>query len=244
MLENNLLQYATTIWADQLKPITFLSKRDDNGESLVTNDKKLFWFDSISKELYRGGECPASTDGLDVSETAIEFIEFKSGFKQRLTKKTFTASRATCPHIAGREHICDDYWDLFWKNQGHERKILIDSLRLKAIESYITLDKKVIASLCPMPNPKKIKVKLTIVIDEDEVDSIEDTLAGLANKAPEPHNCFAEIKAALGRLVNQKDATGQGYFYDEIAVISAVDFNNGLRLQATGALREDSCRIL
>ncbi len=222
MIDRDLCNYSKNNWQHFICTIAEISKNSNNG-SIVKSEKKIYNFDKITKNLYSNGNCPASADGLDITNKIFELIEFKSGFKKRISKKNFDYEKAKCEHLGD---LCRHYWDLFYKNQENETKQLIASIKFKAIESYIVLEKKIFPCCNMLKDNNKAKVKLTIVIDEDELDNMEDTLAELSGQSAEPNNCYGQIKQALKRMQNQTDALGNDYFYDNINVLSAEDFYN------------------
>lgn len=71
---------------------------------------------------------------------------------------------------------------------------------------------------------KPNNIILSIVIDEDGVDGIEDILADVAECQPDTNNCLISIKKALKRLIKQKDTNNNDYFYDQINVYSAIEY--------------------
>ncbi len=99
---------------------------------------------------------------------------------------------------------------------------LLDSIKFKAIESYLTLEKKLLPLCMDFPNDKRVRVIFCEVID-DYVDSMEDTLAELARK-PSASNTLTIIKAALSRFINLKTSDNKDYFYDEIKVCSPYEY--------------------
>lgn len=166
---------------------------------------------------------PTSTYGLNFSRGTIELIEFKSGFKQRITEYNFNPEEGKCTH---KGQVCKDYWDLFFKNQELKISQLISSIRFKAIESYITLEKMVFPLCQDVVTP--ISLKLLVVID-----SIEDTYAELAGNSDTEntvakHNSLTAIRSALRRLKNLHDANNNDYLYDCIEVLSVQDYLNKL----------------
>ena len=189
---------------------------------------KLYNFDSVCKSIFESNTMPTSTDGLNFSRRTIELIEFKSGFKQRITKYNFNPEEGKCTH---KGQVCKDYWDLFFKNQELKISQLISSIRFKAIESYITLEKMVFPLCQDVVTP--IPLKLVVVIDEEEIDSIEATYAELAGNTDTEntvakHNSLTAIRSALRRLKNLHDANNNDYFYDCIEVLSVQDYLNKL----------------
>lgn len=225
MITKDVQAYAISNWGNYLSPITELSKSGE-GVSLVQSSVKLYNFDDICKSIFKREEMPTSADGLNFNGKAMELVEYKSGFKQRITKYNFDKEKGRCP-APEVNRVCTDYWKLFFKNQETNIRVLISSIRNKAVESYITLEKKVFP-LC-QDTDKPMQLKLIIVIDEDEIDSIEDTYSELARNTIAISNHFSAIKKALHRLVKQYDADGNAYFYDCIEVLSVQDYLNKLK---------------
>lgn len=227
MITKDVKAYAVSNWGEFLSPITELSK-SGKGVSLVQSPIQLYNFDDICKSLFVQGKAPTSADGLELSGRTVELVEFKSGFKQRITKHNFNPEqgRCTAPNV---NRVCEDYWKLFFKNQKTNISVLISSIRHKAVESYVTLEKQVFPHCQDVGTP--IPLKLVVVIDEDEIDSIEDTYSGLAGNTDTEDNHFSAIRSALRRLVNQHDADGNAYFYDCIEVLSVQDYLNRLNLK-------------
>ncbi|MEG0597572.1 MAG: hypothetical protein RR502_05945 [Oscillospiraceae bacterium] len=233
MITKDVLTKAKSEWAHHLNSVTKLSENKTNHKPLIVCDFEMYNFDTLTKQLYNNNY-PTSTDALFITDTTLEFIEFKSGFKQRLTKESFKEDEGKCDivynELKGKIYICEDFWEIFWRNQKHERQILIDSIRSKSIESYITLEKKILGDCSSFKFPKKIKVKLTVVIDETEIDNMENILGDLSGNETSEKNCFSQIRSALARVRLQKDCADSDYFYDEITIISATDFSNRMKL--------------
>lgn len=229
MITKDLQAYADRNWTKHKATITDISKFSDRRGSLVVSETLLYSFDNICLSMFPIGQAPTSTDGLAITQRAIQLIEFKSGFKQKITKRNFDAKKAVCESA---NRICEDYWNLFFKNQKRKKKELITSIRLKAIESYITLEKHVFPCCAEIELHKDIKIELMVVIDEDGIDSMEDTLAEVAGIDDSRDNSFVSIKNALRRLKSQHDAIGNTYYYDNIEVMSIQDFYSHLRMPA------------
>ena len=75
-----------------------------------------------------------------------------------------------------------------------------------------------------------IPIKLTVVIDENEIDNIEDTYAELAGNVETKDNCFQQIRNSLKRLKRQKSADKADYYYDSIAQRRKSEFGGDLFL--------------
>lgn len=223
MFTKDVQSYATDNWRQFLKPISELSKTG-KGTSLVESSEELYSFDDICKSFYKNKKVPTSADALRVTNRTVEFVEFKSGFEQKISKNNFDLGKGTCTIL---NDICKDFWSCFSKLQKANRKELIYAIRIKALESYITLEKQILP-LC-QDTTADVKLKLIVVIDVDAVDSMEDTLSDLAVKEPPEGNSISDVRKALLRLTNLHDADDNTYLYDCIEVLSAQDYLNKLK---------------
>lgn len=229
MIKKDIKAYADIKWSEYLETVSQISMNKNSNKSLVSNEFKLYNFDSICENLFHihTSTIPTSVDGVLITSNAVELIEFKSGFKQRITKKNFNKEKGTCPYS---KDICKDYWKYFFDSQNRQRRELIDSIRLKAIESYITLEKQILPQ-CDDLDSNSLQMNLTVVVDEEGVDSMEDILLELSNDIEAEDNCYRAIRDALSRLRDCISADGNTYYYDKIEVMSAKDFSNLLHLQ-------------
>lgn len=226
MTSKDLQGFAASNWAPFRASITDISKINGTCDSLISSEIVIYDFDKICKSLFRQEMCPTSADGLTITQNSVVLIEFKSGFKQKITKNNFDNEISVCEHTG---ESCEKYWSLFFKNQSRERKELLSSLRFKAIESYVTLEKHIYPSCPEMESNKSVPVKFIVVIDEDGTDSMENTLAELAKTNDISDNCFKSIRQTLKRLQKQNDSTGNTYYYDSIDVMSSQDFCSKLK---------------
>ncbi len=226
MINKNVLQYAMQTWDTYIKPLSEVSKSSD-GKSLVNRSEKVYWFDGISDEVYTGINFkPRSVDGLFFSEDAIYFVEFKTGFKKRRTKENFDDEYAKCPQYGT---FCKDFKEWFFKMQDKETEELKTSIKLKAIESYFTLDRKILPYCADIE--QQYKIVLIVVIDEDEVDYGENIFFELSEDHVPPNadkNSIYSIKESLQGYKKHgnkdKPSTYNDYFYDDIKVLSAKEF--------------------
>lgn len=222
MTTKDIAKYAKDNWLSDQRYYNTIAEisKSGNQEALVDSLKKIFWFDNISNDLYIDKDkLPSSADGVMVTPNALYLIEFKSGFKKKITKQNLDPEKAKCDYKDG---ICKFYWDLFFKNQNTETKNLITSIRNKTIESYITLEKRLFPKC--MDLDQQYKLVFIVVIDENELDNMEATLGDLCSKEPLSDNCFKNINNSLKRCIKQKDTNGEDYYYDEIKVMSSYEF--------------------
>lgn len=224
MIQRDLRAYANDHWGDFLAPVSELSKDRGNGKSLVLGTTQLYSFDDICSELFSREKVPTSADGIEITVNSVRFIEFKSGFRKKITKQNFNEEEGRCEAI---QAVCNEYWDLFFKKQEKETSELIASIRFKALESYLTLKKQLLPRCQDAPQP--ISVIFTAVIDGDAVESMVDTLAELSGRGEATDTSAAKVKKALSRLAGLQDAEGNIYCYDKVEVLSARDYENQLR---------------
>ena len=224
MIWKDLQSYGSAHWGKYLTPVTQLSKSGPGNKPLVKSAAQMYSYDDICAGLFPPEKVPTSADGIEITDRSVRFIEFKSGFKKKITKYNFEEEKGRCK---AAQTVCKDYWDLFFKKQEKETNELIASIRFKALESYLTMEKQLLP--CCQDIPKPISVTFTAVIDGDAVENMVDTLAGLSGKREVSDTSFARVKKALSRLECLQDAEGNTYCYDKIEVLSAQDYENQLR---------------
>lgn len=224
MIQKDLSAYATANWSGFLTPVTELSKEHRNQVPLVEHSAQLYSFDDICSVLFSGKNVPTSADGIEITDKSVRFVEFKSGFRKKISRHNFDEEKARCEAI---QAVCNEYWDLFFKKQEKETSELIASIRFKALESYLTLEKQLLPH-CP-DAPQPIPVIFTAVIDGDAVENMMDTLAELSGKRVNKNTSIAKVRKALKRLAGLQDADGNVYCYDEIEVLSAQDYKSQLQ---------------
>lgn len=201
------------------KTITEISS-NDNGKPLIKSDKKIYCFDDISESIYPNNK-PTSVDGLIVKEKTIYLIEFKSGFKQKITRQNFDSEKMSCPRD---KTFCSDYADLFFDKRDSDKKELKQNIRMKAIETYITLEKHLFPK-CETTS-KRYKLNLIVVIDGNGDDENLSILNDLSEKSGNDKvNDFDDLKKSLKSYTLKKDCLDKDYYYDEVRVMSPAQFS-------------------
>ena len=112
--------------------------------------------------------------------------------------------------------------------EDKEIEELKSSIRLKAIESYIILEKDILPE-CE-EQAKQRRIKFIAVIDADDVDAMEETLSELAGGKDNQENSISSLKQSLGRL---RSDDRKSYYYDDIEVYTPHEFQLHLE-QITG----------
>lgn len=223
MIKKDFGKYLYENFSESLSTINEVSKDSNSKISLVENGAQVFNFDTITQNLYINSSCiPTSVDAISIKGKDINFIEFKTGFKKKITKENRDKKKAKCDKI---NEICEEYWEIFFKKQNIESDELITSIKFKSIESYITFEKMLLPKC--MESEVKYNLNLVIVIDEDNVENMEDTLLSLSSNPShlEKNNVYARIKKSLNRVKLQKDVNNQDYYYDKVDVYSAYEFH-------------------
>ena len=218
MIKVDLQQYANGNWGKNIKTISEISRFGD--ECMVESDGEMYCFDDIVSDIFPEDSKPASVDGISFEKNAVYLFEFKTGFYDRININNLDAEKAKCDKTGS---VCGEYWRLFGKNRDQEKRMLRDSIRMKAIESYITLEKKIFPK-CEKVNGSLSKIVYWVVIDSEPVNAEEDILGSLTEKGTPLSNEHEKIRQALKRFKLQKDEYGADYYYDEIKVLSASEF--------------------
>ena len=224
MIQKDLYTYITNACpSDLLEPISSLSK-STKGKALVNDSRRLYNFDKMTERAYNNIKVPASADSLLVTDKIVLLTEFKSGFKRKISKETINYSKLTCPDDATK--VCKDYGNLLISKGKLETSELLDSIKFKAIESYVTLEKKFFPLCRTLSDNYKLRIIFCVVID-DYVDNMEESLLELSNVSSSS-NTFTNIKSSLSRFVNMKTQTGEDFYYDEIKVLSPYEYQQYL----------------
>lgn len=223
MIKENLKQYAEENWAQYKKTISCITQSGDQKGSLVESEHTLYCFDDITAFLFQKQDKPASVDGIAFYRSATRLIEFKAGYHDIIDDKHYDPQKAMCEET---QKECLELKPLLKKIRKKEKSELIDSIRLKAIESYITLEKQILPKC--IPQEKKTTVEFWVVTDEEPTDTMKDIYESVSGSKTCCDSPFDQLRKTLQRLSVQKDAEGKDYYYDKIKVISAVEFQKKL----------------
>lgn len=220
MTINELETYFNQNWnkKDFCGTVTELSKPHKKGKPLSKSDFKMYNFDIITRNYFKSEE-PTSVDGVYFLNGNLHLVEFKTGFYQEVRRDSpnFDPKKGCCPHITNEEYVCPEYWDEFTKRQDREIDILLDSLKLKAVESYLFLEKQIGFVKDKL---EKGKILLHIVTDENGIDGMETAMEDLVSES----NTKSRVKSSLHRFMNRTDINGNVYCYDNIDVYNGESF--------------------
>ena len=207
MIEKDITGYANLNWFSFRDTAKNLSRsKDEKRRPLVNDIFFMYDFDKISEKLSKKGRQPKSADALYIRKDGELFlIEFKQGFKWVLSRLN-TLTDETEKKLRKKENI--------------EFK---KSIQLKAVESYILIEKKVLQSEAIVGDNRKREFHYLVVVDFDAESIKEDILSDLAKK-PQNSNPIQDLRKALKRFLCTQDANGNDYFYDHIDVISYQQF--------------------
>lgn len=214
MINLDIKGFADSHWIGNRKSVTMLSKSGDTGNSLVVCDEEQYCFDDISKTLNDA----SSVDAIDFKKNGIELIEYKSGFADKISVDKYNPDRVKCPTHTGES--CEEYWKIVCDNRKKDKEILKNNIKLKAVESYITLEKCVFPHCENATGPQEIKLTVVIDVDpmEEEVKIFSDLSGTECDRATE---MISSIKESLSRFLLKTDVKGNVYYYDSIDVVGA-----------------------
>ena len=215
MIDKDLSAYAAAAWGQYLTPVTELSKEKANGTPLVRSALQMYDFDEICASMFPEDKRPASADGLEITSHEIRFIEFKSGFRKKITRENFDAEKGRCEKTG---EICEDYWAIFFQNQIKETAGLIASIRFKALESYLALEQRLLP-LCPEA-VEPLRLVFVVVADVDAVDGMVDILTDLSQKKSSCGS-LEQIRSSLRKYAQIEDVA---YCYDRIEVLTPAQY--------------------
>lgn len=221
MITKDLSSYAKANWTTRyLKPTSELSA-DANGVPLVRSNVKMFWFDGIVGDLFPSNkknpnstkEKPKSADALYLrggKNKTIYLIEFKRGFGGLLTKESRTKDER--------------------KSADDRLEEMNSSLRMKAIESYVILE-RAFFPFCENAEGTGTRLFYWVVIDRGPLGGMENALTFSESSTLSRSNPPAQIGDALRRLQQcmKVDGISKPYIYDCIEVMYADEFEKRLR---------------
>lgn len=224
----SIKNYALDNWHDFQKSVTELSDRKDGTGGLVEDDFQMYSFDDIVKNIFSEHCLPTSVDGMWFAKDRIIFVEFKSGFQDKIDFNHFDPQKAECenPH---KGIMCQDHWKLMQLNRKNEKKILRDDIKLKAVESYIAFEKR-ISQQCAQSGNDPVKISLWVVVDVEPTEGLEAILGYVAKNGIPNKNVYRVLKDSLKRYQGNKDENGICYYYDEIKILSASEFKSKISL--------------
>lgn len=226
MFTDGIASYFGETYSNLLEEVSQLSS-SDSGNILVDDNRKLYCFDKISEQIYekKRGEGSASADAVYITKKGIVFVEFKGGFKRRISKDTLNPAMLACPDDATK--TCNEFGKMLIKIGKKEVEELLDSLKMKAIESYITLFTQII----PLSgvNDAEYRIAFCVVTDDyvEKTEDIMNELAGISTRKTSS-NTTTSIRNSLKRFVQRKTADGKNLFYDEVKVFSPHEFKSYL----------------
>lgn len=226
MINKDVKDFFDKEMRDYIEPISTISlpEAKPNKEQeppLVDISASIYNFDKICKKIYKNP--PKSADGIFFCKKTMYVVEFKTGFKKKPKNKS-EDSNSFCTKY---NEVCEERRE--WQNKDFERKQkeLKTSIRLKAIESYITLEKQFLP-LCD-DTESKCRLEYIVVTDADCVNVFDKELGQLGKKhiaASTAKNVLTQLEDSLKSYNHKQDKNNPSndYFYDKIKVFSAIEF--------------------
>lgn len=161
----DLMSFAQAQWGDYQESLSLLSasktSQGEKNKPIVHIKDKAYDFDSLVKDYFFKDEkvCPKSADALLITEQYILFIEFKSGFKDKINLQNLDPEKVKCKKSG---EICSFYWDEFAKRRQKEKECLKYQIELKLLQSFQVLKN------CLPAFKKTLPVYFFAVIDSND----------------------------------------------------------------------------
>ena len=205
MIEHDLNEFAGFNWGEY-KTTMAESSSSGNGTPLLNSSVEVYNFDEITKDLFgKTGNRPSSADCIFIHDNDIDVMEFKAGFHSAEVVRKMDKRDGECPN-------CEAY-----KQKELRARVLI-----KAIESYITLNKQIFPK-CKHLKDKVFNLNYKLIIDGEPLEDMMGIFANLTkgkkcrlNEADKP--LVKELKQVLNGLVGYKEVNGDKYYYDTAMV--------------------------
>lgn len=233
MCTKDFQSFVSSRFEAYLKPFSQLSKsKDNNPTPLVDSEKVAYDFDEITKSLSKSRKYNwASTDALFFVGNEVIFIEFKKGFKDKLTtQKILEKNPYTCPvgqnHCQLVEDERKDYCKLFVQKRNLDKEVLLYNLQLKLLETMKVIECYIYPLLKKHNRPTALK--LIYVVDSKYLGSpdeiMKDLLEDGANPTSSKKTSDKEIKTHLMKYRSEKLHNNLGVNFTEIEVLEPQEF--------------------
>lgn len=217
-------QYLEENFQAYLEPVSEICKNTRGAAQPLNSSCPMYNFDKISAAVTSKLGF-SSADALRLQRNSIDLIEFKTGFRRNTTKENWDPKESKCYRDSTID--CEPFQDLFLKNVELELKVLRDSIRNKAIDSYITWDKCIMSQIS-IDHP--IVLNYIVVIDGDDTDRIEDILSSVANKKAPRTNELARLKQSLSKYAGNKSPNKAPYGFNSINVYTFREYQQQLKV--------------
>lgn len=205
-------QYIEANFQDYYEPVSEICKNTRAATHPLNSDFHMYNFDKISSKVTNKPGF-TSADALRIRRNSIELIEFKTGFTRKITKENWDPRLSTC--YRDPEITCEPFKRLILKKAQLEIDDLRNSIRNKAIESYITWDKCIMTQLSVA---EPITLNYVVVVDGDDTEQIEDILSDVANKKAPQTNDIAQLKQSLSIYTGRKSQDNTPYCFNSISI--------------------------
>lgn len=206
--------YFDGVFRDYLSTLSECSAYGEDKKLLVTSTKPAYNFDEIIQEF--STENFASVDSIFFSGKDVYFIEFKTGFQDRL-ESVYVPENFDC-EMCNQLH--KEIFEQFRKRREAEKDALHKVIQLKIVESLYFF-RQCILPFC-VEGEKEYSIKFICVIDEKEYPNtaFELSLNKLAKFEP---------RDELSKYIKKYGKVGHNHtkiFFEDVQVLTAGEFNN------------------
>lgn len=217
MIENiDLVNYFSRFNTDTFKNMSIGS----NGP-LVESQSYGYNFDQISYDILSGNKLK-SVDSIAIRNGIIYFIEFKTGFKKKISTSNFDKSKWPCP--SNDNKFCEEGAKYFLENQKLTAIEMNQSIQMKLVESFCVFEKFIIPECEESSDSYKVKFIAVIdAVNEIPLEMYENALNSLA-KLNNEDNVLDSLRKSLRKYII-KDKYNKSVFYDEVDVYTKQQFD-------------------
>lgn len=191
-------------------------------ESLImSNELAAYDFDEITKFIFPKNP-PRSADAILFKEKKITFVEFKGGFKRKISEQTFDPEKCRCPKT---NEVCEDYAKIMKSNLKNINRELKANLLQKAVESRWILEHHLLPEVYKDGVYPEFRTDYIIVTDKVHDNPI-DAMEEIMNETAQIHNkdnFYQKMNDSIKRLYCES-RFGKKSTYNSVEVWSVQDF--------------------
>lgn len=202
---------------------TFSELSNGSSGSLINSSQKAICYDDIVKSFCKKAAIK-SVDSIFIKDDVIYFIEFKTGFKQKINKSNFDESKWYCED---KKAICKENMNRFKEYKDLSYNEQKRSLNLKAVESAFFFN-GIIVPKCNTCD-KHYKMVLIVVVDVSysPIDALQQMQNDMGNIETDNNNTYKNLNNSFDKL-RPSNFDGNALFYDEIFIYSSEEFTQNL----------------
>jgi len=205
------------------KSFSELSINKESKEPLVNSDVLAYDYEECASRLFASNPFKM-VDALYLKGNTVWLIEFKGGFNLKIPLNNFDMSKWYCDNA---KQVCEEGAKIFKENQSFKISELIDSIKGKLLETYITFFRLIIPECNACDNSYKIKYVSVVDAVSEPISAIDGILNDLGKTTPKEPSVMARLKTSISKY-KIMDKQQNPLLFDEILVWSIEEFKTNL----------------